>query len=169
LSHSGEVRASDEAEAGLTEALARTEEMLEKLAKEDPEFRRQLCGLSMTGVYTLGNEAFKALPALLQRDFGIVVQERLKRRYVPDNQGGVIEVNIIGEATKEGREVTILGEAKSRLSKNDVDHFIRRKIERLEGVFREAFPVLVTHMTTAPDVEEYVRAKRIALYYSYDF
>ncbi len=119
--------------------------------------------------YRLENEAFKALPELLQRDFGIIVRGRPKRKYVTDNKGKSIEVNIIGEATKEGKEVVIVGESKSQLSKNDVDNFVRRKLNRLESVFREMFPILITHMTTAPDVEEYVKEKGIALYYSYDF
>jgi hypothetical protein len=50
-----------------------------------------------------------------------------------------------------------------------VDDFIRKKLRRLEGVFPEVFPVLVTYMVTEPDVEDYVREKGIALYYSYDF
>ena len=62
-----------------------------------------------------------------------------------------------------------MGETKSQLSKNDVDSFVRRKMNRLEGVFEEMFPVLVTHMTSSYDVEEYAKEKGIALYYSYDF
>jgi hypothetical protein len=153
----------------LAEAQTRTERALQKLAQEHVETRRQLGGISMTVGYTLKNEAFKALPALLQRDFGVIVRGRPRRKYVTDNKGKSIEVNIIGEATKEGKEVVIVGESKSQLSKNDVDHFVRRKLNRLAGVYRELFPVLITHMTTAPDVGEYVKEKGIALYYSYDF
>ncbi len=62
-----------------------------------------------------------------------------------------------------------MGETKSQLLKNDVDSFVRRKLNRLEGVFEEMFPVLVTHMTSSSDVEEYAKEKGIVLYYSYDF
>ena len=58
--------------------------------------------------------------------------------------------------------------SKSQPSKNGVDEFIRKKLRRL-GVFPEVFPVLVTCMVTEPEVEDYVRQKGIALYYSYDF
>ena len=160
----------------LAEAQKRTEQRMEELAEaqriftqEHLETRRGLGGLAMTVGYTLENEAFKALPELLQRDFGIIVKDRIKRQYVTDNKGKSIEVNIIVEASKEGKEMVIVGEAKSQLSKNDVDNFIRRKLSRLEGMFKEVFPLLITHMTTAPDIEEYVRQKGIALYYSYDF
>lgn len=153
----------------LAKAQTRTERALQKLAQEHVETRRQLGGISMTVGYTLENEAFKALPELLQRDFGVIVRGRPKREYVTDSKGKSIEVNIIAKATREGKEVVIVGESKSQLSKNDVDHFVRRKLNRLAGVYRELFPVLITHMTTAPDVGEYVKEKGIALYYSYDF
>ena len=153
----------------LAEAQTRTEEALQKLTEEQGEARKQLGGISMTIGYTLENEAFKALPGLLQRDFGIIVRGKPKRKYVTDNKGKSIEVDIIGEATKEGKEIVIVGETKSQLSKNDVDSFVRRKMNRLEGVFEEMFPVLVTHMTSSYDVEEYAKEKGIALYYSYDF
>jgi hypothetical protein len=42
-------------------------------------------------------------------------------------------------------------------------------LNKLKGAFPNVFPVLVAHMTTSPDVEEYARAKSIALYYSYEF
>jgi len=120
--------------------------------------------------YRLEDEAFKALPALLQRDFGITVQDRLRRRFVTDNRGQPLEINIIGDALRDSQVVVIVGESKSQLSKNKVDEFVRKKLKRLEGVFEaEMFPVLVTYMISEPDVEEYMKAQGIALYYSYDF
>ena len=66
-------------------AQTRTEEALQKLTQEQGEARKQLGGISMTIGYTLENEAFKALPGLLQRDFGIIVRGKPKRKYVTDN------------------------------------------------------------------------------------
>lgn len=143
---------------------------IEELTGEHPKTREQLGGLAMTVGYTLENEAFKALPRLLARDFGLTVQGRLRRQYVIDREGKPLEVNIVGEALQDGQRVTIIGEGKVQLSKNDVDRFIRRKLKRLEGALPgRVFPVLVTHMTTAMDVEDYARSKGIAVYYSYDF
>ena len=65
--------------------------------------------------------------------------------------------------------MVIVGESKSQLSKNGVNEFIRKKLKRLEGVFEEIFPVLITYMISGPDVERYVKDKGIALYYSYHF
>jgi len=119
--------------------------------------------------YTLENEAYKKLPELLKQDFNILIKERLKRQYLTDNQGHKIEVNIVGKASKNGQDIVIIGESKSQLSKNDVDRFIRKKLNRLQGVFKEIFVILITHMISNPEVEDYVKEKGFALYYSYDF
>jgi chromosome segregation ATPase len=160
----------------LAEAQKRTEEALrllalshDKLAGEHEETRRQLGGLAATVGYRLEDEAYRALPRLLQRDYGLAVEGRLKRRFVTDNRGRKIEVNIIGEALRDGERVTVVGESKSQLSKNDVDRFIKNKLKRLEGIYPALFPVLVTYMISEPDAEDYAREKGVALYYSYDF
>lgn len=80
-----------------------------------------------------------------------------------------MKVNIFGEASKNGKRIIIIGEAKSQLSKNGVDEFIKKKLDRIEGLFEEIFPVLVTYMISEPDVENYAKEKNIALYYSFDF
>jgi len=123
----------------------------------------------MTVGYRLEDEAYKSLPELLRRDMGLVVEGRLKRQFVTDRMGMKIEVNIIGEAKKNGRKVMIVGEGKSQLSKKGVDEFISKKLKRLEGVYEEIFPLLITYMISEPEVEDYAREKGIAIYYSYDF
>lgn len=153
----------------LVEAQKRTEAALEELISEHTETRRQLGGLAMTVGYTLENEAYKALPRLLKENLGFDIKGKVKRQYVRDNRGEYIEVNIIGEALKDSRRITIVGEGKSQLSKNDVDKFIKKKLRRLTGMYTEIFPLLVVHMTSGPEVEEYAREKGIAIYYSYDF
>jgi len=140
---------------------------VKELTGELRETRQQLGGLAMTVGYTLENEAFKALPGLLARDFHLTVHGPLRRKYVIDREGDLLEVNIVGPASQAGETITIVGEAKVQLSKNDVDRFIRKKLKRLEGALPgRLFPVLVTHMTTAADVEAYARSKGIAVYYS---
>ena len=154
----------------LAEAQRRTEEELRKLIEDHRETRRQLGGLAQAIGYTLENESYRALPLLLKRDYGILVKERLRRGYLTDVDGREIEVNIYGEGKHDGKRVMIIGECKSQLSKNDIDRFIRRKLEGLRGVVGvEIFPVLVTHMISSKDVEEYAKQKKLALYYSYDF
>ncbi|MDI6793828.1 MAG: chordopoxvirus fusion protein, partial [bacterium] len=153
----------------LAKAQRRTEEALCELTEEHRKTREQLGGLSATVGYGLEDKAYIALPGLLQKDFGISVTGKINRKHVEDRVGGFIEVNIIGEATRNGKKIMIVGESKSQLSQKAVDTFIRKKLKRLEGVYEEMLPVLVTYMTTAHDVEEYAKKKGIALYYSYDF
>ena len=160
----------------LAKAQERTEKRLEELikvvktlAEGQKQIREELGGLSTTVGYTLENEAYKKLPALLEKDFGIQIKQRLIRKYITDNKGKANEVNIFGHGVKHGKEVTIIGEAKAQLSNNKVDDFLRKKVKQLDGLFEEVFLVLVTHMITSPEVEEYAKNKGIVLYYSYDF
>ena len=162
--------------AELAAVQKRTEKNLEELTMvvkdlvdSQQKMREELGGLGMTVGYTLENEAFKKLPALLKKDFGIQVKKRLKRTYVRDIDGKSMEVNIFGYGEKDGKEVTIIGESKAQLSKKKVNDFIRENTRRLQGVYPEIFLVLITHMITAPGVDDYVKKKGIALYYSYDF
>ncbi|RMH76434.1 MAG: chordopoxvirus fusion protein, partial [Calditrichaeota bacterium] len=158
----------------LAEAQERTElelskltQEVRKLVKDHAETKRRLGGLSDTVGYTLEDRSYLTLPRLLKKDFGIELKEGLTRKYLLDNKGEHIEVNIVGKGTQNGKEVLIVGESKSRLSKNGVNDFIRKKLKRLEGTHENLFPVLITYMISQWDVEEYARSKGIAVYYSY--
>ncbi len=155
----------------LAEAQRETQRELRKLVGEHVKTREQLGGLSTTVGYVLENEAMKALPALLESEFGLRTRERLVRKFVEDELGRPIEVNILGKAARNGQEVVILGEAKSQLSKQKVVEFLNKKVKPLVGVLKaEVFPILVTHMISSPDVVEYALQKGIKrIYYSYEF
>lgn len=86
-----------------------------------------------------------------------------------DDEGQMLEVNILGRARRNGREVLVVGEAKSQLSKKGVDEFLRGRLGRLKGAAHELFPILVTYMTTAAELEEYTKEKAVAFYFSFDF
>ncbi|MEZ0343290.1 MAG: chordopoxvirus fusion protein [Caldimicrobium sp.] len=151
----------------LVEAQKRTEEELRLLVEEHRETRRQLGGLSHTVGYFLEDRAYKGLPELLKRDYGIEIIEPLKRDKFKLN-GKRIEVNIIGKGIKEGKEIWIIGEAKTQLKKKDVEAFLKRR-----EVFEKLFPgekiyLLVTYMDVG-DAAEYAQKKNIKVYYSYQF
>ncbi len=153
----------------LVEVQKQTQEDIRRLTWGLDDLRKQVGGLSMTVGYTLENAAYKALPHLLNRDYGLQIDGELTRRFVEDNQGEHIEVNIFGQARRNGETLTIVGESKAQLSKNDVDSFLRRKIQRLQGRYPNLFPVLVVHMTSEWDVEAYARELGVAVYFSYQF
>ena len=167
--HSQEIGNLQKMMQQLVEVQQQTQEDIRRLTQGLDDLRKQVGGLAMTVGYTIENEAYRALPRLLAQDFGIEVESDLKRQFVADNTGEYIEVNIFGRARRNGDSITIVGESKAQLSKNDVDAFVRRKLQRLQGVYPNPFPVLVTHMISERDVEEYARQQGIVVYYSYQF
>ena len=82
--------------------------------------------------YVLENESYLGLPPLLRRDHGIEVVEDLKRDYVFCGKAEM-EVNIIGKGRRQGRDLWILGECKTQLTKRDIDTFLRH-MERVRRV-----------------------------------
>jgi DNA repair exonuclease SbcCD ATPase subunit len=159
----------------LAEAQKQTERRLNDLIGEHVKTRADLRGLStlvsITVGFVLEDRAYKSLPALLKRDFGLEVQGELVRKYVRDNKGEQIEVNIVGEATRNGERFMIIGESKAQLSKNKIEAFLNKKLKRVEGVFAgELFPIIVTHMISQPDAAEFALQQGIKrVYYSYEF
>lgn len=151
----------------LTAAQQRTWEEVTVLKGDMRDVKRQLGGLSHTVGYELENKAYVTLPSLLERDHGIVVDEPLVRRYVADRDGNPIELNIVGGARRANEKLRIVGEAKSQLSKNAIDNFLRKRLARLPEDERTVVPVLITHMISEHDVEDYARENGIILYYSY--
>lgn len=148
--------------AKLAEAQRQTEEQIRRLAEEmallaedQRKLRRTVAGFSDTVGYTLENQATKSLPELLRRDYGLEVEGRLV-------------VNIYGWGKIDRRRILIVGEAKTRPSKREVDRFRKlvARVKEAEGA-DEVLPVLAVH-TVVPEVKEYVRAKGIALYWSYE-
>ncbi len=160
----------------LAEAQKRTEarveeltEVVQGLAIDQKETRQLLGNLTHTIGYTLEDRAYRSLPALLERDYGIRLVNGLVRRYVTDNRGNKVEINVFGRGTRNGDEVTIIGESKSQLSQNDIDRFLSRRVARLRDQFPNIFPLFITYMVSDEEVEEYARDQGIALYYSYQF
>jgi hypothetical protein len=107
----------------------------------------------------------------LKIEFGLEITGTLVRKFVKDYKGEQIEIDIIGEAKRNGSKIIIIGEAKAQLSKSKIDRFLNKKLNRLQDVFNaEIFPILVTHMISEPDVPDYAQQRGIKrLYYSYEF
>jgi len=71
----------------LAQAQKRTEEELCSLVREHAKTRKMVAGLSDTVGYGLENQAYKALPRLLERDFDLKINDRLARRYIVYKDG----------------------------------------------------------------------------------
>jgi len=151
----------------LAEAQRKTEERLALLIKEFRDMRRQFGDLSDSVGYGLEDRACKFLPKLLERDYGVKVIGKLVQEFIFDPRSGkYIEVNIFGKGTRDGESVVIIGEAKSRLSKNKVNEFIRDKVNKISKIYENVFPVLVIYVRSEPDTVEYAKSKGVAVYYS---
>ncbi|MEM3580973.1 MAG: chordopoxvirus fusion protein [Candidatus Bathyarchaeia archaeon] len=161
-------RRTEERVNQLAEAQKKTEETLRKLIEEHAETRRQLGGISAAVGYHLEDRAIRSLPKLLKERFGIDLIERPLRKYVQGKKGTYIEVNILAKGRKNGKELIVVGESKSQLSKKDVDEFIRKKLSQLPFE-KDIFPILVTYMIAQHDAEDYAKRKGISVFYSYDF
>ncbi|NWF53075.1 MAG: chordopoxvirus fusion protein [Nitrospirae bacterium] len=152
----------------LTEAQKRTEREVRTLASELKDTKRMVGGLSDTVGYTLENSAYKGLPSLLMKDLGIKVEGRLMRKYIEHPDGRYDEINIYGKAKRNGKDVWVLGEAKVRMSKKEINEFLKM-VERLDRVIKgEKILIGVAH-TIMPEVEKYARVKGIKIYWSYEF
>ena len=155
----------------LAEAQKRTEEAIRILARELGDTRKEVGGLSNTIGYTLEDAAYRALPLLLKRDFGIEIEGRLKRGFLPDRKhvGGNIEVNILGEGTRSGKRIMIVGESKSQISKKRLLTYLDEILPRLDTGQLSPFVIVIAYMETEPGVAELARERGVALYFSYEF
>src|SRR3989338_6459856 len=154
----------------LAEAQKRTEEEIKKLTKTVKNVQKNLGGLSHTVGYHLEDRAYKTFPLLLKRDLGIEVEGRLIRRFFVYGRGKKDEVNIYGRGIKEGKEVIIIGESKSQLSKDDIDDFldiVDRVTDYTKSADKENVLIAVSY-SVEPDIEEYAKKKDIKIYWSYE-
>ncbi len=145
----------------LAEAQKRTEEELKKLIVEHRKTREQLGGLSHAFGYLLEDRAIQSLPPLLKKEYNIEVIGELKREYM-QIRGEYIEVNIYGKVKKNSGEYTLIGEAKSKLSKRIIDNFIKKA----NKVSKRTIKVLVSYVFT-PEIKKYAEEKGIILIPSY--
>jgi hypothetical protein len=160
---------TDQRVAELAEAQTRTEQAVRQLAVRLDDTNAQLGGLAATVGYTLENEAYRHLPALLKRDHSITVSGRLIRDFRTDRRGRDIEINILGTGERDGGKVLIVGESKAQLSHRDVDRFLKHRLATLDPGDATAFPVIVAHMVSERGTVEYARQKGVAVYLSYEF
>jgi len=153
----------------LADAQKKTELAIVELSSEFEKMRKLFGNLSDAIGYGLEDRAIKSLPKLLERDHNIKVEGELRRLFLKTDEGWYTEVNIFGFGIKDNKRIAIIGEGKSQLSKNGVDEFIKKKLQKLTKTYPDMFPVMVTYMVAEPDVEEYAKSNGIVIYFSYNF
>ena len=135
----------EDAVTRLAEAQRRTEETVTRLAQAVDSLRVEVGRLSDVVGFGLEDIAKVVLPGWLQRHLGIYVGELERRFFVLD--GREIEVNLYGEGRREGREVVVLGECKSRIYGRDVRRFYEEVyLPVSQALGREAVGVLFGYL-----------------------
>ncbi|MEM4274239.1 MAG: hypothetical protein QW420_07785 [Candidatus Caldarchaeum sp.] len=160
-----EVRALREGQNKLFEGYGRLEKALEELASVQKNLARQVGALSDTIGFGIEDIARVIVPGWLLRHEGIKMADEFVRRWVVV-EGGEIEVNLYGEGFRDGEKITIIGEAKSRIYRNEVISFDRwaSLVEKaLGGTVYKFMCGYLVH----PSAEEEARKRRITLIASY--
>ncbi|MFQ6015127.1 MAG: hypothetical protein ACE5NP_06765, partial [Anaerolineae bacterium] len=105
----------------LAQAQARTEGALRQLAQ-------QVGALSENIGFGLEDVARVVLPSYLERHYGLKLEgplgAELGRKFF-DVEGLPLEINLYGEGQRDGQKVVVLGEAKSRIHRREVESFVR--------------------------------------------
>lgn len=152
----------------LAEAQQRTELEIRALTRGLKDTRQMVAGLSDTVGYVLEDRAIERLPAILRAEHGISVEQRLVRRFVEYPDGGVDEVNLYGRGRRNGTELTIVGEAKARPGKADIDRFLKLVARLNEHGWIEGETVLLlVGYSIRPEVERYARSHDVKVVPSY--
>jgi len=171
------------AQKELTEAQKRTEVKVEELAEAQKEMaievkklavslngtQKEVGGLARSFGYALENEAYRHLPPILKEKYGIQTQEKIIRAEV-----GGKEINIFCRARKEGAEVLVVGESKTRLDKwresGDIFEELEEKVNAVKTEYGEIdiVRVLVTHYAS-PGFIEKAKAQGIVVVQSFEW
>jgi len=93
------------------------------------ELQREVGALANNIGFGIEDVARVMLPPYLERHYGVKLEgplgEELQRRFFQvEGKDVPIEINLYGEGRRDGREVVVLGEAKSRIGGAEVARFI---------------------------------------------
>ncbi len=120
---------------GLAEAQKRTDERLQQLSLEVQRLAEAVRNLSiavgrLSDVVGFGLEdiARVMVPGWLERHEGIYVEDLQPKFFLVGDEE--VQINLYGVGSKDGREIIVLGECKSRIYHHDV----RRFVETLEKI-----------------------------------
>ncbi|MEM0017383.1 MAG: TMF family protein [Candidatus Korarchaeum sp.] len=152
-----------EAQAKSEERLTRLEAAVEKLAIAVGELRVEVGRLSDTVGYGLEDVARMLIPYWLERDWSIRLRGDLRREFLRlDGE----EVDLYSEGAREGEEVRVVGEVRSRIYGGDVRRFYSRIVNPLRrtGVDVIAFMLGYVVHPSAREEAERLRMSVIAAY-----
>jgi len=145
-----EQRALAQAQHELTLAQRDTDARLGKLIDVVSNLAQEMGGLSRSVSYSLENEAYRQLPAYLEAEYGIVLEERMVRTEI-----GGEEIDLFALGQRDGAPIVLVGETKLQLDRRrggrdatvQVLAQLARKVDVVQPLYpeREVVRLLVTH------------------------
>ncbi len=103
---------------------------------------------------------------MLEKDFGLQVK-RLYRKNIVYSPSRFDEINIYGEARKNGKKIYVVGESKAQFGARDVSRF-SRLIERVRShLGEEVFPLTLAYHYH-PRAEQRLKESQIPYYWSFE-
>jgi hypothetical protein len=127
---------------GLALHVGQLTQTVEKLVKQVAALTGEVGGLSRSMSYALENEAYRFLPAFLERQYGIILRERIIRTEMDGR-----EINFFARGERDGRPVCLVGEAKLQLDER------RQNKREAEKVFAQLQAQAETVRKLYPDCE----------------
>jgi hypothetical protein len=141
----------------LAQAQKKTEETLQYLMRE-------VKGLSDRIGFSLEDLGRELLPSYLELNFGIKI-EKLEPYWFEIN-GKKVELNFFGKGIKSGKEIAILGESQSRISKSTVDE-LYEKFSIIEPTIKKECFKFIFGFSIHPTGQESAKEKKIELIATY--
>ena len=155
----------------LAEAQRRTEERVKELAQAQTQTQKALRELSIqvgrlsdTVGYGLEDIALVMLPPYLEKHYGIKIEDPGKRFL--EVAGEEIEINLYAEGERDGREIVVIGEIKSRIYEREVEKFIQLLKKVTPGIEKEVLKVMFGYFIH-PSAEKLAKREDILLVASY--
>lgn len=169
-----------EAQQRLAEAQARTEISIRELVQAQKQTERvvtgiaqELGGLSRSMSYSLENEAYRNLPALLQTRYGITLDEKIVRL---DLDGE--EINLFARGARNGQPIYLVGESKLQLDERRNSHraaeAILNQLDKKAAVVQRRYPdveivrILLTHYAR-PAILQQAEARGVIVIQSFEW
>jgi hypothetical protein len=147
---------TDVALTELAEAQKRTEIKVGELADGQREMQKAVDSLSETVALSLENEAYRYLPAFLEREHGIAITKRMIRQQMNGE-----EIDFLAEGKRGETKVLVVGESKTTLAAKHLTQLkekveaVKKHYKKLNG--REIVPLMIVHRARDREV---ARAKR---------
>lgn len=161
---------TDERVAELAEAQRQTADQLRDLVGVVRGLAIEVGSLSRTMSYSLENEAYRLLPALLKQRFGLEIEQKFVRTEINGE-----EINLFGRARRNGQTVLVVGESKLRLDmrtteRQEVFDQLERKVAAVREAYpdQEIMPVLITHYARPAFLHE-AEARGVQVFQSFDW